>query len=291
MTRNIKYTGLFPETQPIGFNIKHFNLLNICFKAYPDSVLQKNIVRDTKYDKTTVSELKSDLIRHGWNKETNLGSAKEVAIKLCRINEIKLFLSQWNYIGQTVFIRPHDINARGFIVDKPKFFNKALNSFTGKYRVQISEMNNNRKYSFTTDYGKIIFHLKGNMIEFWINGFILPVLHKDVVLLGDYISNGIEERLCKMHSILKEHFGSFRIKIQNIVVLRKISTGIVTKKNASKILKISSDLKKLGLYRDNSVYGCDEWECSGKIDSVLNRIIPAVNLIFEKQFESDVNDE
>jgi len=230
-------TDLFPETSHIvWFTEKHFRFLELCL-LHNGRILQKYVINKLKINSSTISNIKKDFIEIGWCKDVLLGSGKEIEIRLCKINEIRMFISGWKFIGQTIPIRPHDISARGLFLNQPKNFQQATEKMTGKnrFRLLISQMKNNKKYTVKTDYGKIIFHLKGKMIQFWVDGFILPVLRKDITLLEDYICNGVEERIFKLQSLLKDHFDDFRIEVKDCVVLKNLSVGILTKKNVSKV--------------------------------------------------------
>jgi len=277
--------ALFPETSPILFSIKHFRFLEKCLSS-PNGILQKHLVNSLGLDKTTISEVKQDIVKLGWCKEVALGSGKEVIVVPCKVDEIKMFLKGWDYVKQSIPVRPHDICARGIILNKPSHFEVVLERLTKTHHVVISEMENNKRYTIKMDGGKVILKLKGNLIEFWVDGFILPILPKDVPLLEDYVLNGIEQRIFALQSALEEYFGKFRVSISNGIILKSLSTGVLVKSNVSKALGLSQELKELGLFRDSSVYGCDEFEVKGKIDEVFEKIVPALNLIFEKMQQS-----
>jgi len=270
--------SLFPETSPICFGENHFRFIQKCLQS-PEGILQKNIVNDLGLDKTTVSEIKHDLIRLGWTKDVDLGSGKEVTIKICKENEIKLFLGQWQSLKHSIFVRPHAILCRTILSDKPDHFEKAANNLTTKYHVIISEMKNNKEYSVETDYGKIVFRLKGKVIDFWIEEFILPVYQEDVTHFEEYIKQGIMDRFFKLHSLFKGHFGEFRIVISDCFYLKSLHLGIITKENVNKVLS----LRELDIFADKSIYGCVETETKGKIDGVLDKIKIALNLMFERK--------
>jgi len=283
----IKNVGLFPETSPICLTPNHFICLDKLV-AY-QSILQKDLQKKTELDKTTISEVKADFIRLGWCKEINLGSGREICIEICKLNEIKAFLGQWKFLKHTIFVRPHKIKLKGIFKDKPEHFTKAIEAFTTNpnYRVIISYMNNNKEYTLETLYGKIIFLLNGNIIQFCVDGFVLPITKEDVDVLEDYIGEGIKERALAMHSLLKEHFKKFRIEIYDCIYLKSLHTGIITKGNVSKLLSLRGKVEDLGMFVDNSIYSCKEIEAKGKLDVVLNKVKAMLNELFEREESKD----
>jgi hypothetical protein len=279
---NTKNRVLFLETSPICLTLNHFICLDKLV-AY-QSILQKDLQMKTELDKTTISEIKTDFIKLGWCKEINLGSGREICIEICKLNEIKAFLGQWKFLKHTLFVRPHKIKLRCLFKNKPEHFVKAIEAFTthSDYRLVISYMNNNKEYTLETQYGKIIFFLNGNLIQFCVEGFVLPIRKEDVDILEDYIGEGIKERALAMHSLLKEHFKRFRIEIYDCIYLKSLHTGIVTKENVSKLLSLQGKIKDLGMFVDNSIYGCKEIEAKGKLDAVLNKVKVMLNDLLEK---------
>ncbi|MEA3430683.1 MAG: hypothetical protein U9R08_05400, partial [Nanoarchaeota archaeon] len=219
---------LFPETLPIRFSIHHFRLLHACLKQ-PEGVLQSELVKKLKINKTTLSKAKSDIIRLGWCKDVQLYVAKVIRVKLCRINEIKAFLRWWEFLKKTLLVRPHSINCICEFIDKRSDFDNAIYILTKKYHVQMSLMRNNRKYIFITEYGKIEFHAKGNSIVFWVDGFVLPIKKEDLDNFEAYVTKGISDRIKAMHDLLKEAFRRPRIKVSELVILRKLHLGIILK--------------------------------------------------------------
>jgi hypothetical protein len=279
---------LFPETPGVLFNVNHFRFLNKCLE-HKEGILQKEMIKILGLNKTSLSEIKHDLIGLQWCKDVNLGSGKEITIKPCKINEIKQFLGQWQSIEQTISIRPHDIVAKSIFLNKPDNFEVLVNKLTRDYRVIISEMKNNKQYTVVTDYGKIIFYLKGKLIRFHVEGFILPISKDHVSSLEEYIYQGINERLLKLHSLMKEHFEEFRVEIMDTITLKSLHIGILTKKNVARVLSLHEDFKGYGLFKDKSIYGLEEYEVKGKVDLVLQRVTDFLNHIFERMEEIDDN--
>jgi len=278
---NLKTPSLFPETPPILFTFKHFRVLDKLVAR--KEILQKDLLKATQLDKTTVSEIKSDLIRLGWCKDVDLGSGKEILIKLCKLNEIKSFIRHWKFLKQSMLVRPHSIILRAVLKEKPEHFIKAVKklSLHPSYRLIISHMNNNEQYTLETEYGKVNFYLNGMMVIFYITGFILPVTEEDLDLLEEYITEGIQSRVLALHSLLKEHFEKFRIEIFDCIYLKSLHLGIITKKDVSKCIQIKNKMEELKMFCDESIYGCDEIEAKGKIDKVLNKVKVMLNELFE----------
>jgi hypothetical protein len=233
-------------------------------------------------DKTTISEIKSDFTRLGWCKDVDLGSGKEIKIELCKLNEIGAFLGQWQSTKHQIYVRPHSIKCRVISDPLSEGFEKAINKLTEKYRVIVSGMQNNKQYSVKTDYGTIILHLNGKIIDFWVEGFIIPIKKEDLDYFKDYITQGIESKVLEMHSIIKEHFHKSKVKVSDCIFLLSLHLGIVTKQNVSKIISFRDKIRDLGMFCDDSIYGCDEIEAKGKLDAVLNKVKVMLNELFER---------
>jgi len=276
---NIKNIGLFPETPPTVLTHNHFRFLDKL--AARREILQKDLIKSLDIDKTTISEIKSDFTRLGWCKDVDLGSGKEIKIELCKVNEIKSFLGQWQSTKHQVYVRPHSIKCRVISDPLSEGFEKAINKLTEKYRVIVSGMQNNKQYSVKTDYGTIILHLNGKIIDFWVEGFVIPIKKEDLDYFEDYIIRGIESKVLEMHSIIKEHFHKSKVKVGDCIYLKSLHIGIITKKNVSKIISLQNKINDLEMFCDDSIYNCDEIEAKGKLDSVLKKVKTMLGEFFE----------
>lgn len=279
-------SSLFPETAPIQFTANHFRFISLLL-SHSEGILQKKVVALLKIDKTTVSELKQDFLRLGWCKEVDLGSGKEVCLKVSRRYEVDVFLSGWLSARKTIPVRPHSILVKGSFEEKGSRFLYALHKLSQKYPVKIYPINNNRKYTFETEYGSFTLMLKGNGITYWVDGFVLPIAKEDVHCLEEYVEKGICERVNAMHTIVKEHFGKSKITVSDVIILKELHMGILTKENVAVALNIFHSLKRTGLFKDASIDGLDEWEAAGQFGSVINRIKSALQTFFEKQAEQE----
>ena len=286
MTPN-KIPPLFPETSPICFTAKHFKVIDKLLKK--EVILQKDLQKETGLDKTTISEIKSDLISLGWCKEVNLYSCKEISIELLKVREINAFVGRYKFLKQALFVRPHSIILKAILKEKPAHFIKAIESFSvnPNFRLIISDMRNNKQYTLKTDYGKATFNLNGNIVTFAITGFVLPILKEDLDLFEDYIIEGIQSRFLLLHFLLKEHFKPFRIEIFSCAYLKSLHLGIITKENVSKIVNIQDKIKDLAMFSDKSIYRCDEIEAKGKINEVLNKVQAMLNHLFDENLGGD----
>lgn len=280
--------SLFPETPPILWGYNHFVFLK---KILPyKRMLQQDLIQKTGLNKTTLSEIKADLIKMGWCKDVDLGSGKEIMIKLCNLKEIKLFLGHWEFLKHAFFVRPHSIKARCLFKVKPEEnFEKAINrlSINKKWKLIISSMKNNKEYTLVTEYGKIILLQNSRLVQFLVEGFILPIRKEDIDKLEDYIVEGIQYKLLSMHNLIKEHLYNFKIEIFDIIYLRSLHMGIITKNNVSKIVHLKNKIRSLGMFVDKSIYDCDEIEAKGRLEEVLNKIKNIMEELFHQQDKSD----
>lgn len=104
---NRRYSdSLFPQTPPIRWSECHSVVVDKML-MHPDGILQKNLVRKTGINKSTVSMVLTDLKKLGTVIEVDLGSGKEIMLKSTRITELKSFLGQWQFIKQSAMLRPH----------------------------------------------------------------------------------------------------------------------------------------------------------------------------------------
>ena len=267
--------GLFPETSAVPVTVHHIRLLDLCLK-HPQGILQKEAGIKLGLNKKIISVVKSDLIRLGWLRDFRSITEKIIFIKPYCVNEIKIFLSRWKFLQRTVLVRPHRMLARGLIKSRPETLRKAVSSLSKEYLVVPSFMKNNVEYSVFLPEGTVVFHERGEIIQFFVEGFILPVEPDDVYLLEDYIKLAMRSRLKNMVDIIQTHFSLCKIRMTGMVSVKEMHLGILIKKNAAKAVNICSQLKKYGLFPDDSVPGMDEYEAHGRVDAVLNRVVGAL---------------
>lgn len=271
---------LFPEIPPTSLTINHFRFLDLLLRK--KELSQKRIIEELKINKTTISEIKDDFVRLGWCNQINFGNGKELNIKIKKKSEILKFLGQWKSIKQSIFVRPHSIEARGIIEDNVELKRTLISKFSQEYQVIISQMRNNEQYTISTEFGKIIFYLKGGTLRYTVDGFILPIKQEDLELFNTYIQEGINDRINNINKILKEYCGDIELKINNLTYLKSLHLGIITEKDTSKIIKIKSKIKEWGMFSDGSIGGCDEIEISGRVNEILSKGNLMLNCLFEQ---------
>lgn len=271
---------LFPETSNVLLTYNHFLFLDKLISL--NTIPQKNLQKKTGLNKSIISKIKADFIKLGWCKDINYGLGREIQIKINKNEEIKSFLAYWKFLKHTIPVRPHNIKFRCLFKERPQDMEKALNSFTKDYKTVISGITNNKEYLISTKYGKIMFFLKGMLIQFWIEGFIVPVSKKDIDSFGDYIRDEIIRRVLYLHEIVKEHLKKFKIEIYDYLSMENLHIGILTKKNVSAVLGLRNRIKELKMFTDNSIYGCCEIEKIGDLNQTINCATNILNKLFDE---------
>jgi hypothetical protein len=276
--------GLFPETPAVLVTVHHIRLLDLCLK-HPQGILQTEAGKKLHLNKKTISVVKRDLIRLGWLRDIRDINEKTIFIKPCCLKEIRMFLSRWKFLQRTVLVRPHRMLARGLIKKGSDGLTNAIKSLSRKYLVIPSFMKNNVEYSVFLPEGTAVFHEHGEVIQFFVEGFILPVGRDDIYLLEEYIKLAMRSRLKNMIDVVQDHFFPCKIQLMGLVTVKDLHAGILLKKDAARAVGIASQLKKYGLFPDDSVPGMDEFECHGRVDAVLNRIVGALTDYFSTKNE------
>ncbi len=261
MKRNIPYT-LFPETVPIGLGRNHFRILQLLLEN-PDGILQKEIVKKLKIDKTTVSEIKDDLIKLGWCTNMELYIAKEIRIVPKKIDEIKNYLGHVQRVGKCLFVRPHDVVVSCTLIKAGDIRPEIFYALSAKYHVILSSMKNNLQCHCETPDGDIQLYQKGSKVKFYIREVIIPVVEEDLEIYEEHIVKEIHRRLNILRSIMQKHLGKYKIKLSNVDYLKSIHLGEVTSENVAKVLKRNKLLEDLGMFQDKSIRGCIESEMKG----------------------------
>jgi hypothetical protein len=284
MKRNTPYT-LFPETVPIGVGRNHFRVIQLLLENL-DGILQKDIVIKLKIDKTTVSEIKDDLIRLGWCTNKDLGITKEIHIVQRKIDEIKNYLGHWQRVGKCLFLRPHDIVINCTLIKTGDIRPEIFYALSAKYHVILSSMKHNLQCHCETPEGDIQLYQKGNKVKFYIREVIVPVNKEDIEIYEEHIVKEIYRRQNIVRNIIQDHLGKYKIKLSNVDYLKSLHLGLVTSENVAKVLKKNKLLKDLGMFQDNSIEGCKESEMKGnphKAYTAMREILRATFEIEDKE--------
>jgi len=277
---------LFPQTTPISITWRHLSYLNTLI-TNEDPILVKNMILMLETNKTTVSQIKNDLIKLCWVQERSIGLVHEVMLHPLRIGEVLSFLGVWQKMRRTIPVRPHAIRATTELLEAPKNLTDILEGISSSARVIISPMNNNKMYSIETEWGTVIIRPLSRKIrvDFQVEGFILPIQKEDVTHLEQYIQTYVKHRILHMHHFIRSHLQIRGVIVSNIIVLKGLDLGILFKENVAEVLKINKTLKDRGIFKDHSIYGTDEIETCGTLNEVVARIVPLLNEAF-KHLES-----
>lgn len=273
---------MFPQTPPICWGILHFKFLDKMV-LHNEGIGQGKMIRLLKTNKTTLSQIKTDIAKIGWCEDIDNDFGKTLTIRPCKLDEIKTFLGYWHLVKQHFFIRPHNILIRCYFTHKPKNFHAQMEKLSDPFKIVITHMKHNKQYAIKTDYGTIMFRLHGTMIEFYVEGVIMPVQYDNLELLEHYIYDVIKSRFDNMLKILLSACKEKKVilDIDNIYYLKNIHIGILTEKDIAKTLHLIKELENAGLFKDHSIYGCDEWEKKGNFDNVLEHVKAGLRIFME----------
>ncbi len=279
------FTGLFPETPPISLTPKHLRLLKELLER-KEATSTKELIRTTKIDKTTFSEIKNDLMGLGWCSETSYGNGKEVFLKVSKIKEIYLFISRWQSLQRSLMVRPHHIIFKGLIVGDLLGLKEVISKMSQLQGIRLitSHMRNNSQSIITIEgYGKVIFLESSSLITIYIDDFILPIDVKNVSILEDYIIQLVLSRFDYIIGLVSPVLKGKLLTIHSAFSLSPIHLGIVTKEKVSKILSQCDLMADLGLFQDKSIGGCIETEAKGNLQTVTNKITAMISTYLEKE--------
>jgi len=286
--------SLFPETTPISLSEKHCRILKRLLEE--DNLFQSELIKSMKIDKTTVSEIISDLKALGWCQIINYPNEKNY-LRINKKKEIRLFLDNWDSLGKCIFLRPHNIILQGVVQFNEQEKINVITKLSQLEGVKLSPsyLKNNTQYSLYTPYGTITLFQKGTCIKFNLESFVLPLKKEDIEYMKDYIMNGINSRFINILNMI-ENVCKGKIVISKSYCLKELHLGLISKKDIHKIMRVEDMLKQNRLISDNSIYGVDEIESKGDIDSVVGDISSFINdcivnkIDFRQKLENPVED-
>lgn len=281
---------LFPRTPPVKMGADHIRFLTE-LRRHDWRLLQKNLTVALKLPKTRVSEVKADLVRLGWLRDVDLGGSREILVTEERQGDVDLFLSRWQSAGRVVFLRPHHIEVRCLILRGAERLPSALQVLNHLPQLKVCQDPQGPQVTIYTPYGRIGLNLqaKNPVVRFWLDDFPFPVNMENLNMddVEYYIEFGISRRLAMMYSLLEITLERFRVKLHSVRVLRELHLGILLTEDAVRVLKVNDHLLDLGLEKDHSVPGCLEYEAYGDLQKVLEKIRPALELLFGKLARDD----
>ena len=276
----------FPETSPASLGEKELEILRYILKK--EYIYQTDLNKWEGFSKSVVSKAKSNLIRLGWIYTPTRKDRKNILIlHYYKKEEIKVFLRQINELKRRILVRPHNIRMTKEFQPKvnQRLLRRVVERITKKHHVTQTNLRNDTKYSIHGRSGTIDIRLKSKKIVIYLKDFILPISHKDLDNLEDYINEGIDKRLTALSEEFEGFFCFSDIKFSNLTILNNFEIGIIEKTNANEALYFRNKMKELGMTCDKSVRGCDEFEIRGKLDEVLDTVTKFSQFVF--QFRRD----
>jgi hypothetical protein len=240
---------------------------------------QKRFIKSLETNKTTLSEAIGDLQSLRWVRVQDSNFGNVIKLNNYKKKEIDLFLSYWYSLSKLILVRPNDIILQGLIYSEGEGREKLVQSLSREegFKYTPSGMNNNTKHTFYTPYGRIAFHTKGASFTFYVEGFVLPLEYSDIKHLTEYIEKGISDRFLNLLNVLKAHLDKTRVTIKETFRLKELDIGLIAKKDIHKVVLMERMLKENNMYSDESVYGVDELETEGDLETCVANITNFLN--------------
>ncbi|MFW6047117.1 MAG: hypothetical protein ACOCP4_04975 [Candidatus Woesearchaeota archaeon] len=263
----------------------HIDIIKSCLNSKSGIIFQKDLSKkiSKKVNSSTISRAKTDLITLGILKETSRYNTNELFLIKGTKPIAKTILRWASELQTSLLIRPHHITIDVRVsYESRQSIKNFIKHLPKNYNAIKSHMNNNVKYIITHPSGSIELQESGTSITFHINDFIIPV---DSSFLDDFerfIKLQIQFKFNELFELLAPVFEKRKIYVEKIHSLRKIHIGILMKRDAYRLLNLSSEMEQANMFRDKSVKGLYEIEKEGPLQETLDCIKRIITIIFDK---------
>lgn len=280
------FIGAFHEMRTVAYGPNHQKVIGYMLQN-EGAMLVSKIHKVIGASPATGSRTKDDLVTLKLCKEIETSDMK-LMIKIKHKPTLIKFFNRYKFLEGTALVRVHKIEIRALRRNREYDFIEILKKSKYSSLLNISKMENNRKYSIMTELGTIVIYQNGTLLQFFIPDFMAPVRKEDLKFFKSYIEFAIIERIKSLLDICDEIFKSNDKKLKftddffevtHIKTLSDIHMGIVTGKELNNAFNISNQLRQSGLNPDKSVPHCLEWEAQGYLDEVLEKIVKGLNVL------------